>query len=69
MVALGEVVGMPHPARDPGVAFLLGSAIPETVPRPPGKGALLCSWDGSLDCQALRVKQSWPEGNPSPVRM
>ena len=31
MVALGEVVGMPHPARDPGVAFLLGSAIPVTV--------------------------------------
>ena len=25
---------------------------------PPGEGALLCSWDESLDCQALRVKPS-----------
>ncbi len=23
---------------------------------PPGEGALPCSWDGPLDCQALRVK-------------
>ena len=25
---------------------------------PPGEGALPCSWDGPLDCQALRVQPS-----------
>ena len=37
---------LPNPAGQPRGG-------PSRRPAPPGEGALLCSWDGPLDCQAL----------------
>ena len=45
---------LPHAAR----AHQTQPIISETCP--PGEGALLCSWDGPLACQALTAQHSRP---------